>query len=110
MLKGAVVRTIEQENVPQKTSEQDGPAQGFREEKRDVLCPKGFARRSAMCPAQGVCNEERNRHSRLRAAKERVRQGHDGEVLKRHDGESTKWEALKLGPVSHWRWSTVRNS
>ena len=71
-----------------------------------------------MCPAQGVCNEERNRHSRLRAAKERVRQGHDGEVLKRHGGEvlerhggeSTKWEALKLGQVSHWRWSTVRNS
>ena len=45
MLKGAVVRTIEQENVPQKTSEQDEPAQGFREEKRDVLCSKGFARR-----------------------------------------------------------------
>ena len=85
MLKGAVVRTIEQENVPQKTSEQDEPAQGFREEERD-------------------------KHSRLRAAKERVQHGHDGEVLKRHGGESTKWEALKLGQISHWRWSTVRNS
>jgi len=60
MLKGAVVRTIEQENVPQKTSEQDEPAQGFCEEKRNVLCSKGlrgearyallkgFARRSAI--------------------------------------------------------------
>ena len=57
MLKGAVVRTIEQENVPQKTSEQDEPAQGFREEERNVLCSRvlrggaqcalliGFARR-----------------------------------------------------------------
>ena len=70
MLKGAVVRTIEQENVPQKTSEQDEPAQGFREEERDVLCSrvsrgeaqcallKGFARRSAMCPAQRVSRGE----------------------------------------------------
>ena len=58
MLKGAVVRTIEQENVPQKTSEQDGPAQGFREEKRDVLCSKGFAKRSAMCSAQRVSRGE----------------------------------------------------
>ena len=40
MLKGAVIRTIEQKNVPQKTSEQDGPAQGFCEEERNVLCSK----------------------------------------------------------------------
>ena len=40
MLKGAVVRTIEQENVPQKTSEQDEPAQGFREEGGEE-CAKG---------------------------------------------------------------------
>ena len=40
MLKGVVVRTIEQENVQQKTSEQDEPAQGFREEERNVLCSR----------------------------------------------------------------------
>lgn len=45
MLKGAVVRTIEQENMPQKTSEQDEPAQGFREEERNE-------------PAQGLREEE----------------------------------------------------
>ena len=67
MLKGAVVRTIEQENVPQKASEQDGPAQGFREEKRNVPCSKGFARRtkgfarrSVMYSAQGFRKEKRN--------------------------------------------------
>ena len=48
MLKGAAIRTIEQENVPQKTSEQDGPAQGFREEKRDVPCSR-VLRGEAQC-------------------------------------------------------------
>ena len=48
MLKGAVVRTIEQENVPQKASEQDEPAQGFREEERNVLCSR-VSRGGAQC-------------------------------------------------------------
>lgn len=45
MLKGAAIRTIEQEDVQQKTSEQDEPAQGFREEERSE-------------PAQGFREEE----------------------------------------------------
>ena len=47
-----------------------------------------------------VCNEERNRHSRLRAAKERVQQGHDGEVLKKarwRGPEKARWRKYEMG-------------
>ena len=60
MLKGAVVRTIEQENVPQKTSEQDGPVQGFREEKRNVLCSKVLRGEARCALLKGFREEKRN--------------------------------------------------
>lgn len=56
MLKGAVVRTIEQENVPQKTSEQDEPAQGFREEERSEPAQR-FREEERSEPAQGFREE-----------------------------------------------------